>query len=82
MTAVQKKFEAMRVAAARSGQRPTGPHAPLLPPVYDYSSSASTSPRGPVNERPLISYGDIEMEDAVPSSPANYVSIPFTSSQH
>jgi hypothetical protein len=77
LTLVQKML-----LAAQSAQRPTGPHAPLLPPVYDYSSSASTSPRAGVNEQPLISYGDIEMEDAVPNSPANYVSIPFTSLQH
>jgi hypothetical protein len=79
LTAVQKKLRDM---AASSAQRPTGPQAPLPPVVYDYSSSTSTSPHAVANEPPLISYGDIEMEDAVPTSPANYVSILFTSSQH
>jgi hypothetical protein len=79
VTAVQKKLRDM---AASSAQRPTGPQAPLPPVVYDYSSPASTSPHAVANERSLISYDDIEMEDAVPTSPANYVSILFTSSQH
>jgi hypothetical protein len=72
----------MRAAAAKSAQPallPAGPQAPLLPPVYDYSSSASTSPHAVANERPLISYGDIEMEDAVPTSPAHDVSLLFAS---
>jgi hypothetical protein len=81
MTAVQKKLLLMRAAeaAAKTNQPAplaTGPQAPLLPAVYNYSSSASSSLRA---EQSLISYADVEMEDAAPSTPANYVSINFTS---
>jgi hypothetical protein len=74
MTAVQKKLLLMRAAeaAAKTNQPAslaTGPQAPLLPAVYNYSSSASSSLRA---EQSLISYADVE-------TPANYVSINFTS---
>jgi hypothetical protein len=81
LTAVQKwKLQAMReAAAAEETNQPTslitGPQTPLLPAIYNYSSSASSSPRA---EQPLISYADVEMEDAAPS----YVSVHFTSVIH
>jgi hypothetical protein len=68
-TAVQKKLELMAEAAKTNRL-----YTPLLPAVYN-SSSASSSPRA---EQPLISYADVEMEDAAPS----YVSVHFTSVIH
>jgi hypothetical protein len=72
-TAVQKKLELMAEAAKTNRL-----YTPLLPAVYN-SSSASSSPRA---EQPLISYADVEMEDAAPNTPANYVSVHFTSFIH
>ncbi|KAH0368852.1 hypothetical protein KCU65_g3673, partial [Aureobasidium melanogenum] len=73
-TMAQKKLMAMRSGNANAPQQVPGPHhMPLLPAVYDQSSSASTSPR-PTGNQPLAAFGDIEMQDisAPASPPANY----------
>lgn len=84
LTLAQKRMMAMRSENAANAPH----HMPLVPAIYDHSSSASTSPRAATDNQPLASFDDIEMKDiSAPTSiadspPANYVSISRAPQRH
>ncbi|KAH0338738.1 hypothetical protein KCU81_g7501, partial [Aureobasidium melanogenum] len=70
LTLAQKRMMAMRSESATNAPTTDPQHMPLLPPVYDQSSSASTSPRNTDNQ-PSLTFGDIEMQDiSAPATPS------------